>query len=226
MERGADKTSLSRVAAPTDPVRWAYSAAELWADGAVHAVGVVAVAAASAVLLLSIAGSVPGGMLAAVAVYLATLALSLGVSAAYNIWPVTRTKWILRRFDHSAIYGLIAGTYTPFLAQLGDWRLLAAVWTVAAAGMALKLFAPGRFDRLAIALYLLLGWSSVAIFGSVVAALPRAAVWLVVIGGLLYSAGVVFHVLDRRFHNAIWHGFVLAAAGVHFGAVAVLALSA
>lgn len=207
---------------PRGAVRWSYSVAELWADGAVHAVGIVAVLAASIGLSASTAGALPAGELAAVGVYLGTLAASIGISAAYNLWPVTPTKWMLRRFDHSAIYLLIAGTYTPFMVKLGTWWLLAAVWAAAAGGIGLKLLAPGRFDRLAIALYLLLGWSGVAVFRTAVAGLPETVVRLVVLGGVLYSAGVVFHVLDRRFCNAIWHGFVLVAAGAHFGAVAAL----
>ena len=211
---------------PRGAVRWAYSAPELWADGAVHAVGIAAAVAASAILLAAVAGSVSNGDLAGLAVYLATLLASIGISAAYNVWPVTRTKWILRRFDHSAIYALIAGIYTPFLVELEAWGLLGLVWAAAAGGITLKLAVPGRFDRLAIALYLLLGWSSIVIFRTVIDGLPEATVWLVAAGGLLYSGGVVFHVLDRRFHNAIWHGFVLLGAGVHFSAVALLLLGA
>jgi hemolysin III len=207
---------------PHGAFRLTYSAGELWADGVVHALGIVAAPVAAAILLVSVVGSVPGGHLAAASVYLGTLLFSLAASAAYNVWPVTPTKWILRRFDHSAIYALIAGTYTPFLVAMDSFRMLVLVWVAAAGGIALKLAAPGRFDRLAIALYLALGWSSVAIFHAVVESLPEKVVWLVVAGGVLYSAGIVFHVLDRRFHNAIWHGFVLLAAGVHFGAVALL----
>ena len=84
----------------------------------------------------------------AAAVYLATLILSIGISAAYNIWPVSPFKWALRRFDHSAIFLLIAGTYTPFMVKAETWFHLAAVWTVAACGVVLKLLWSGRFDRL------------------------------------------------------------------------------
>ena len=206
---------------------WHYSAPELWADGVVHAIGIAAVLTASVLLVLFLAESgVPSAQFAAVGIYLGTLAISVSVSAAYNIWPVTRTKWILRRLDHCAIYLLIAGTYTPFMVSLGAWGMLAAVWLLAAAGIALKLLAPGRFDRLAIALYLALGWSSIVIFRTLVSDLPLVVLWLVAIGGVIYSAGVVFHVLDWRFFNAVWHAFVLVAAGVHFSAVTLLAFNA
>jgi hemolysin III len=152
------------------------------------------------------------------------LLLMLALSAAYNMWPISPAKWVLRRFDHSAIYLLIAGTYTPFLAQtknvLGSAGLGLGVWLSAAIGMALKLALPGRFDRLAIVLYLLLGWSGVIAYDTLASALPSASLWLLAIGGILYSLGVVFHVWrGLRFHNAIWHGFVLLAASCHYAAV-------
>jgi hemolysin III len=125
------------------------------------------------------------------------LLLMLALSAAYNMWPISPAKWVLRRFDHSAIYLLIAGTYTLFLAQtknvLGSVSLGLGVWLSAAIGMALKLALPG-LDRLAIVLCLLLGWSGVIAYDTLASALPSASLWLLAIGGILYSLGVVFHV--------------------------------
>jgi hemolysin III len=148
----------------------------------------------------------------------------LAFSAAYNMWPVSPAKWVLRRFDHSAIYLLIAGTYTPFLVQmknvLASASLGIGVWLSAVIGMALKLALPGRFDRLAIVLCLLLGWSGVIAYDSLASAVPSLSLWLLAIGGILYSLGTLFHVWRRlRFHNAIWHSFVLAAASCHYSAV-------
>ena len=86
--------------------------------------------------------------------------------------------------------------------------------------MALKLALPGRFDRLAIVLCLLLGWSGVIAYDMLASALPSVSLWLLAIGGILYSLGVVFHVWrGLRFHTAIWHGFVLLAASCHYAAV-------
>ena len=94
------------------------------------------------------------------------------------------------------------------------------VWLSAAVGMALKLALPGRFDRLAVILCLLLGWSGVIAYDSLASAIPSSSLWLLAIGGILYSLGTVFHVWRRlRFHNAIWHGFVLLAASCHYSAV-------
>ena len=91
---------------------------------------------------------------------------------------------------------------------------------IAVIGMALKLALPGRFDRLAVVLCLLLGWSGVIAYDSLASALPSASLWLLAIGGILYSVGALFHVWrGLRFHNAIWHGFVLIAASCHYSAV-------
>ena len=199
-------------------IPWRYSVAEIRADGAVHAVGLsLAALALLGFVLMPPAGS---SELVAVAIYLATLVTSLTISAVYNLWPVSRPKWILRRFDHSAIYLLIAGTYTPFMVRLGTWWLLVLVWAVAVAGIALKLLQAGRGDKLSIGLYLALGWSGVAVCGTLVQTFTPTTLWLIGAGGLVYSAGVVFHLWERLpFQNAVWHGFVLVGAGLHYGAV-------
>ncbi|ESR23362.1 PAQR family membrane homeostasis protein TrhA [Lutibaculum baratangense] len=203
-----------------DARSWNYTPAELWADGIVHAVGLVlGVVAATALFIASLERFDLVGTMA-VSTYAASLLLSLGLSATYNIWPVGRTKWLLRRFDHSAIYLLIAGTYTPFMIEAGTYRLMAVVWTVAVAGVALKLIRPGRYERLSIYLYLALGWSGVSALDVFIETLPRATLWLILAGGLVYTLGVIFHLWQTlRFHNPIWHGLVLVAASIHFAAV-------
>ena len=203
-------------------VIWGYDRAELRADSIVHALGVTSGLVGCALLLP--ATSPPER--AAVALYLASLLAVLGLSAAYNMWSISPTKWLLRRFDHAAIFLLIAGTYTPFAARLQDETLaflfIAGLWGLAVLGVALKLGFPGRGDRAAIALYLLMGWSGGLAFGPIAEVLPEEALVLLVTGGALYTLGVPFHVWERlRFQNAIWHAFVLAAAACHFGAVAL-----
>jgi hemolysin III len=148
----------------------------------------------------------------------------LGLSAAYNMWPVSGAKWLLRRFDHSAIYVLIAGTYTPFLAQikagLTSSGLNIGIWSAAAIGVVLKLLLPGRFERVSIILYLLLGWSGIISYDAAASALPSSTLWLIAAGGALYSTGLIFHLWQRlRFQNAIWHAFVVLAAVCHYLAV-------
>ncbi|MBV9458822.1 MAG: hemolysin III family protein, partial [Bradyrhizobium sp.] len=166
----------------------------------------------------------------AVSIYVAGLLSMLVLSATYNLWPVSRTKWVLRRFDHSAIYVLIAATYTPFIMELRDsvmaLELLFGVWCVAIFGIVLKLGWPGRFDKLAVGLYLALGWSGMMLYGSVVGELPKVALWFVLAGGALYSLGVIFHSWRRlRFQNVIWHCFVLLGAACHYTAVMDLVLT-
>jgi hemolysin III len=98
--------------------------------------------------------------------------------------------------------------------------VLATVWAAALAGIAIKLFWPGRLDRTSIALYLIMGWSGVFALGPIAAALAPVTLSLIAVGGVLYSAGVVFHIWrSLRFQNAIWHGFVLSAALCHYAAV-------
>lgn len=206
------------------PGRFDYSRAELIADGVVHAVGIVlAVAAGSALLALALFHTGPGEYVAAI-FYVVSLLTVLSVSLAYNLWPLTPAKWILRRFDHAAIYLLIAATYTPFLTQLDDsaatTRMIAVVWGAAALGIGVKLFFPGRFDRLAILFYLAIGWSGVVILEPLLDTLTPTTLWLIFAGGIAYSSGIVFfawHAL--RFQSALWHGFVVVGAGLHFAAI-------
>jgi hemolysin III len=159
-----------------------------------------------------------------IVIYTIGLLSMLGFSAAYNTWPISRAKWVLRRFDHSAIYVMIAGTYTAFIGQMnGDFvsiGLLIGVWLTAVVGVTLKLLLPGRFDRLAVVLYLILGWSGAVVYEPAATALPNLSIWLLAAGGALYSAGVVFHGWQSlRFQNAIWHGFVLVAACCHYSVI-------
>jgi len=200
-----------------------YDRAEVTLDAVVHGVGLVLGIVGTAVLIAFTLRSPAVGDLPVAIVYTTGLLAMLGFSAAYNLWPVSRIKWLLRRFDHSAIYLLIAATYTPFIAQMKNGllatTLLAGVWTVAAVGIVLKLALPGRFDRFSIVLYLALSWSGVAMY-EVIAALPASTLWLLGAGGLLYSFGVVFHLWESlRFQNAIWHAFVVLAAACHYTAV-------
>jgi hemolysin III len=139
---------------------------------------------------------------------------------------------VLRRLDHAAIFAMIAGTYTPFiiLGLDGAWRIgmTIAVWAIAAAGIAVKLFAPAqRSTALSTLLYLVFGWMGIVAIEPLLHNLSPAVLILLGVGGGLYSVGVVFHALQRMpYQNAIWHGFVLAAAMVHFAAVSGMVAAA
>lgn len=203
-------------------IEWKYDKAELWADGIIHLLGVVLAIIGAISMLLYLLPSVPPAISISSGIYLASLLIALVISAIYNVWPVSPTKWFLRRFDHSAIYLLIAGTYTPFAIHMGERALplLTFVWSVAAIGIALKLLFPGRFDRLSILLYLALGWSGIWVYDAMVQSLPLSVFWLIAAGGVVYSLGVIFHIWERlRFQNAIWHGFVVVGAALHYCAV-------
>src|SRR6267142_4066675 len=158
--------------AATDAIRWNYDRVELIADGVVHAVGIIFGLIAATVLVVLTAVYASTLDIVAVSIYVAGLLSMLVLSASYNLWPVSRTKWVLRRFDHSAIYVLIAATYTPFIMQMKDSIfavvLLIGVWCLAIIGIVLKLAYPGRFDRLAVGLYLALGWGGIMLYDSVV----------------------------------------------------------
>jgi hemolysin III len=199
---------------------------ELLADGIVHALALLAGVLAFPILLFHALQTAGIGTFAALTVYAAGFFLMWGFSLAYNMTPPSALKWLLRRFDHSMIYVMIAGTYTAIIPHLESagwaWGLGLVVWTGAALGILVKVVLPGRYDRLSILAYIMLGWVGVIAIGPVSAALPAVSLWLLAAGGLTYVAGVAFYVWEQlRFQNAIWHGFVAVAAGLHFAAVAV-----
>ncbi len=202
------------------------SLSELLADGIVHAMALLAGMIAFPVLLFHTLQTAGAAMFAALAVYAAGFFLMWGFSLAYNMTPPGALKWMLRRFDHSMIYVMIAGTYTAIIPHLGAgwaWGLGLVVWTGALVGITVKVALPGRYDRLAIAAYVLLGWVGVLAIGPMSAALPGVSLGLLLAGGAIYVAGIAFYVWERLpFQNAIWHGCVAVAAGLHFAAIAVM----
>src|SRR3954471_10468531 len=175
-------------------VRWNYDRAELIADGVVHGIGVFCGLVAATVLIVLTAIYASAFEVVVVSIYVVGLLAMLGLSAIYNLWPVSSAKWVLRRFDHSAIYVLIAATYTPFIMEVKESllavALLIGVWCAAIAGIVLKLRFPGRFDRLAVGLYLAMGWSGMMLYDSVVKAVPAMALGFIIAGGMLYTLGV------------------------------------
>jgi len=193
------------------------------ADAIVHAVGGIAGVGASVFLLAKVLLAPVGGQVAPVAVYLAGLLAMLGCSALYNVWRSCPWRSWLRRLDHAAIFVMIAGTYTPLAAKLSaGWRegLLATVWTAAASGVALKLWRPHRIEAISVALYLVLGWIGVAALGELMSSIAPGTLGLLLAGGVVYSAGLVFHLARGwRYQTALWHACVLVAASFHYLAV-------
>ena len=193
------------------------------ADRVVHALGISLGVIGAVVLVRVTAIDGRPDDLAPALIYAAGLLAMLGCSAAYNVFHTSGRREWLRRFDHAAIFAMIAGTYTPFTMRLGGgWSsgLTAVIWTVAAAGIALKLWQPRRIEALSIVLYLALGWIGLAAAGRFMAALDAQTLDLLASGGIVYTAGVIFHLWRRLpYQNAIWHAFVLVAAGIHYLAV-------
>ena len=183
------------------------------------------------------AGVIGVGVLLAVAIPQGSLTLTLSLlvyscgllamlicSALYNGPSASPRKDLLRRLDHAAIFIMIAGTYTPFLAvkidgAWGRWLLL-YVWAVAGVGVILKLVWVNRFARLSVVLYLFLGWTIVVAIEPLFASISLSAILLLTAGGVLYSVGVLFHLWERlAYQQPIWHGFVSAAAACHYAAI-------
>jgi len=201
----------------------AYTAAERLADGSIHILGVAASLVAATALMIA-ALKLPAASILSLAVYGFGLVAVFACSAAYNLATEARLKAILRRFDHAAIYVKIAGTYTPFaMVKMGDaagFALLGAVWAITAFGATAKLLWPGRLVRTSYVLYLAQGWAIVAAFGPFAASVSGRVLLLLVVGGSLYTLGVIFHLWERLpYHTAIWHAFVVAASACHFTAI-------
>lgn len=205
------------------PLFKAYTRGEHLADVAAHVAGVSCGLAGATALMLTAA---PGGALLVVGALLYAIGLisMLSFSAAYNLWPPSPTKEILRRFDHAAIFVMIAGTATPFVMNRvgGAWGfgLLAGVWCTALLGVGMKILFPRRWERLSIVLYVGLGLSILLVGEQLAHVLAPSSLVLLVAGCVTYLVGVVFHLWERLpFQNALWHWLVLTAAGLHFGAI-------
>jgi len=204
-----------------------YTVRERIADGCIHAIGVTAsLVALTALLIIGVESQVTLWIVSLV-IYGLALVATFSFSAGYHLVVRPKLKEVLRRLDHAAIFLMIAGTYTPFvLIKMNNaWGLglLAVVWTMAAIGIAIKLFAPRFLDGLSTALYLVQGWAVIAAWEPLMSALPGHVLTLLVVGGVLYTIGVVFHLWERLpYQNAIWHGFVLSAASCHYAAVIVV----
>lgn len=201
-----------------------FTLAELIADGVVHGIGIAFAIGLGTVMIVFAAIGTARPELPAIILYLVTLLLVLGVSLTFNLAPASRFKQVMARLDQAAIFLFIAGTYTPFLAIVGGTPmahlLMALVWGAALVGVALKLIVPHRFGRLAILLYLAIGWSGILVFQSLATQLPASSFWLVIAGGMTYSVGIVFHLWERlKFQNVLWHVFVVAGSACHLWAV-------
>jgi len=207
------------VTAPRLPGRY-----ELAADCIIHILGIAAGSIGGATLVALIAARGNWLELGALLIYAVGMVAMFSCSAAYNLARNSRWRAALRRCDHAAIFVMIAGTYTPFtllrLDGAWSWGLTTAVWAIAGTGMLVKLCRRCDLRYASVAPYLLLGWIGVIAIDPLFRSLGWETLGLIGAGGLLYMIGVLFHVWERLpYQNAIWHGFVLAAASVHYAAV-------
>ncbi|MEQ8860518.1 MAG: hemolysin III family protein [Pseudomonadales bacterium] len=205
------------------------------ANAVSHGAGAVLAVAAIPVLLVdAVSGGGPAVEVFAVAVFGATMLLMYLASTLYHALPAPRhspdelrggAKEVFRVLDHSAIYLLIAGSYTPFaLGVFRDdwgWPMFALVWALAAAGVLLKCLARAKHPVLSTALYLAMGWMVIVASGPLFTELPRAGLAWLAAGGITYTLGVVFFVFDDqlRYAHFAWHLFVLGGTACHFVAV-------
>ena len=214
---------MNALAVPA-PTQHYNTPAERLADQWVHVIGVTSAIVAGAILFglaLWQGGLAQAGVLS---IYALSLIAMLTLSAIYNLLRTTQARDILRRLDHAAIFLMIAGSYTPFttLRFEGGWALgmTIGVWALALLGAFCKLFLPGLSKKIWVALYLVLGWLVVIAVRPLIETVPLAGVILLGVGGAIYTLGVTIYVWERLpFRRAIWHGFVLTAAGVHYAAI-------
>jgi len=201
-----------------------YSIGEEIANAITHGIGALLSIAGLAVLVSFAALYGDAWHVVSTSIFGATLVLLYAASTVYHsVWHHP-TKRILQRLDHSAIFLLIAGTYTPFalvnMRGPWGWTLFGIIWSMALLGIALQLIPRRRNERLSLVLYLGMGWMAVAAIKPFLAGVETGGLILLLIGGLFYSLGVIFYVWQQlKYHHAIWHGFVLAGSAFHFFAV-------
>jgi hemolysin III len=189
-----------------------------------HLVGAAAATAGMAVLIAQAARQGDPWKIVSFSIYGGSLFLLYGLSTLYHSLR-GRAKAVLRKFDHIAIYLLIAGTYTPFtlvtLRGAWGWTLFGVVWGLAVLGIVIDAL-PNKGRRiLPVVIYLLMGWVCMIAIKPLLQALPAAGFRWLLAGGVLYTAGIVFYALDKRvrhFHG-VWHLFVLAGSVSHYVAV-------
>ncbi len=209
-----------------DMVEHYQTPAERLADLWVHLAGLAFAAVGG--IVLAVLAAIYGGVSVAVStgIYAVCMIAMLAASTVYNLTKPCAARPVLRRLDEAAIFLMIAGSYTPFTTQRfeGAWAIgfTALIWAVALGGVAAKLIAPRLSDLVWSIVYAVFGWLAVLAIKPLLDTVHPAALILLVIGGLIYTSGVFIFVRPQvKFRRAIWHGFVVAGAGVHWAAVLV-----
>tara|TARA_R110000787_G_scaffold15088_34_gene46564 strand:- start:1713 stop:2456 length:744 start_codon:yes stop_codon:yes gene_type:complete len=201
-----------------------YSFGEHLADAITHGLGVVLSIIGLVVLVVRAALYGDTWHVVACSVFGTTLVLMYTASTLYHSIPLPRARGVLRIIDHSLIFFLIAGTYTPFtlvtLHGPWGWSLFGFTWGLAVIGVGLKIFFTGRYERISLSVYLLMGWCAIVAVKPLFNRLDTGGLILLGVGGLTYSGGVAFYLWERlRYHHAIWHLFVLGGSVLHWLAI-------
>ena len=189
-----------------------------------HGLGLVLALVALPVLVMSAMRAGDVRFLVGVSVFGATMVLLYLASTLYHSTTHEAAKRIFRLFDHTAIFLLIAGTYTPFalgvLRGPWGWSMLAAVWTLAIVGIVLKVIERTRHSWISIVLYVVMGWMAIVAVKPMFALIPVPGILLIFAGGIAYTGGLAFFAAHRiRYNHLIWHLFVIAGTICHFFAV-------
>lgn len=189
-----------------------------------HGIGVLLSIAALVILVVLAVGKGDKWHIVSFSIYGSSLILLYLASTLYHSFTKEKIKNLFARFDHAAIFLLIAGTYTPFLltALRGTfgWVLFGIIWGVAVIGVVIRSIYLTRFRKLMVAMYLVMGWMFVVAVGPMIKNLPLASIIFLFLGGLFYSVGVVFYMKrNLKYGHGIWHLFVLAGSIMHFFAV-------
>lgn len=198
-----------------------YSIAEETANSITHGLGAVGSIVGLAFLAAYAAKYGTAVHMTAAAIFGASLIILYTASTLYHAIPMPKTKAVFKVLDHSAIFILIAGTYTPIalVALPSDQGipLLVIAWSLALFGIIFKLFNTGKYDFIGVLIYLGMGWMIVFYGNTIIERVPEGGLWLIAAGGLAYTGGVVFYLWEKLpFNHAIWHLFVLAGSVLHY----------
>lgn len=198
-----------------------YTLREEIANSVTHGIGTLLSVAALVILVLVAVRRGSAWHVVGFAVFGSTLILLYLASTLYHGIQHPRIKSILRRFDHAAIFLLIAGTYTPFLLTnlrgTWGWSLFGVIWGIAVFGVMFKAFATGGFEKLSVAIYIPMGWLAIIAVKQLITKLPPASLLWLVVGGVTYTLGITFYAWKRLpFNHAVWHLFVLGGSISHF----------
>lgn len=201
-----------------------YSDNEEIANAITHGVGVILSVIGLVLLIIRAVNLGDVWHIVSFSIYGATLVALYLASTCYHGIPVKSWKTVLKKLDHSAIFLLIAGTYTPFLLNNlrgpWGWSLFGVIWGLTILGLIIKLGFITKLEKLSVALYLIMGWLIVVAIGEIVNQVDTLSLTFLLIGGILYTVGVLFYLWKKLpYNHAIWHLFVLGGSIFHFSSV-------